>query len=120
MPDSSLSAIIIKSKLQGVWAGPDESYYFRFKGDSVKEWEQEGTDSALKPYCNFLVSDISCDTLSSIATDKSGFYLLITCASPDNDEVRCYYIISINASEFKIGFKGKYDESGHLKKIKTE
>ena len=119
-PDTSLSAEAIKVVLQGVWGGPDESYYFLFKGDSVKEWEAEGTDSASKPYCSYTVSKTACDSASAHVPGTTGYFMQITCTSPDNTEVRCYFVQSINALDFKIGFNGKFEESGHFKKIKKE
>jgi hypothetical protein len=118
--DTSLSAEAIKVVLQGVWGGPDESYYFLFRGDSAKEWEAEGTDSAAKPYCSFTVSKTACDSASAHVEKSTGFFLQITCTSPDNTEERCYYIQSVNALDLKIGYHGKFEESGHFKKIKRE
>jgi len=112
---SSLSVNAIKLVLQGLWAGPDESYYFLFKGDSVKEWEADGSDSTAKPYCNYTVSKAACDTTH--INGFTGFYITITCSSIDYNETKCYFIQSINAVDFILGTKGNYDESGHMKKI---
>lgn len=114
-PDSMESSIIFR--LQGVWAGPDETYYFRFRGDSVKEWESEGADSSQKPYCSYVLSKVACDSNSRADTGTTGYYLFITCTSLDNIETKCYSIISVTPSDLKIGFRGQYDESGHLRKM---
>jgi hypothetical protein len=114
-PDSKANSI--RFTLQGVWAGPDESYYFRFRGDSVKEWESEGADSSQKPYCSYVISHVACDSNWHNDSGSTNYFLLITCTSPDNVETRCYSILSVTASDLKIGFRGKYDESGHFKKI---
>ncbi len=115
MPDSRANSIIMK--LQGVWAGPDETYYFKFRGDSVKEWESEGADSSQKPYCSYVLSKVSCDSISKVDTGGTGYYLFITCTSPDNVETRCYSILSVDSTDLKIGYRGKYDETGHLQKM---
>ena len=115
-PDTSLTAGAIKLVLQGVWGGPDESYFFLFRGDSVKEWEADGSDSTAKPFCNYSVSKAACDT--SHLNGATGFYMTITCSSIDYNETKCYFIQSINTIDLMIGTRGTFDESGHFKKIK--
>ena len=117
-PDTSLSVAAIKTVFQGVWAGPDESYFFLFRGDSVKEWETEGADSAIKPWCSYIIDKTPCDSVSAYLKGTTGYFMRVTCSSLDNDETRCYFILSVDAIELKIGFKGRFDESGHFKKLK--
>jgi len=119
MADSNVAVAAVKLILQGLWAGPDESYYFLFRGDSVKEWESDGADSSAKPWCNFVVSHTACDTASAHAPGATGVFLAITCHSPDYDETRCYFIQFINAVEVQLGIKGRFDESGDMKKVKS-
>lgn len=116
--DTSLSVEAIKTVLGGVWAGPDESYFFLFRGDSVKEWEAEGADSAVKPWCSYAIDKTPCDSLSATLKGTTGFFMRVTCSSLDNDEIKCYFILSVDAVELKIGYKGKFEESGHFKKLK--
>jgi hypothetical protein len=119
-PDTSLSAAAIKLVLQGVWGGPDQSYFFLFRGDSVKEWEADGADSIVKPFCSFSLSKTFCDTASEHVLGATGYSITIVCSSTDYDETKCYFIQSINTVDLQIGFKGRFDESGHFKKIKKE
>lgn len=116
-PDTSLSVAAIKLVLQGAWGGPDESYFFLFRGDSVKEWEADGADSTVKPFCSYSLSKTFCDTASEHLLNATGYFLTIVCSSTDYDETKCYFIQSINAIDLQIGLKGRFDESGHFRKI---
>lgn len=117
---SSLTDTAVKFVLQGVWAGPDESYYFLFRGDSVKEWEADGADSSNKPWCSYIVSKTACDSLSAHVQGTSGYFMTITCHSTDYDEVKCYFIQSINADSLQLGIKGQIDPSGLFTKMKKK
>src|SRR5579863_4509965 len=113
--DTSLTVASVKHVLQGVWGGPDDSYYFLFRDDSVKEWEADGADSSVKPFCMYTVSKTACDSLSAHAEGATGFFMTITCASIDYNESRCYFIQSINPAGLQLGLKGHFDESSYLK-----
>jgi len=115
-----LDTASVKHMLQGLWAGPDESYYFLFRGDSVKEWETDGADSALKPNCAFTLTRIACDTFSAHVEGATGMFLTILCHSVDYDENRCYFIQSIDEGDLKLGTRGRFDDSGELRKLKTK
>lgn len=119
-PDSSLTVKTVKQQLQGLWSGPDDSYYFLFRGDSVKEWEADGADSSVKPFCIYAVSKVACDSLSAHTTGTTGYFMTVTCPSIDYDESRCYFIQSVNTSDLQLGVKGQFDESGHLRRIKKK
>ena len=118
--DTSLSDKTIKQVLQGVWGGPDDSFYFMFRGDSVKEWEADGADSSVKHFCPYTLSKTACDSLSAHIAGATGFFITVVCPSIDYDESRCYFIQSINSANLQLGLKGQYDESSHLKKIKAK
>lgn len=115
---SSLTDTAVKFVLQGVWAGPDESYYFLFRGDSVKEWEADGADSSVKPWCFYTVSKTACDSLSAHVQGTTGYFMTITCYSTDYNETRCYFFQSINADTMQLGIKGQIDPSGLFTKMK--
>jgi hypothetical protein len=117
-PDSSItSADKAKKIFQGVWANLNETQFFLFKGDSVKEWEIEGADSSQKPYCSYTVSRIACDSESAHVDSASGLFLNIVCGSEDYQQIRCFFIKSITEGDFKIGFKGEFDaDNGEYRK----
>lgn len=114
----SLAAKALKQQLQGVWGGPDDSFYFLFRGDSVKEWEADGADSNVKPFCPYMVSKVACDTISAHTAGATGYFMTITCPSIDYDESKCYFIQSISTTDLQLGIKGQFDESSHLKRVK--
>jgi hypothetical protein len=113
---TKLPIAAVKLVLQGLWAGPDESYYLLFRKDSVKEWESDGADSTVKPFCAYTLSRDACDTASAHADSTTGIFLTILCHSIDYDESRCYFIKSVDAGKLQLGTRGHFDESGELKK----
>jgi len=116
-PDS-VPIAAVKLVIQGLWAGPDESYYLLFRGDSVKEWETDGADSVKKPYCRYILNKDPCDTVSAKVQGTTGVALHIICYSNDYDEVKCYFIQSITTAEMRLGVNGEVDESGIVHKVR--